>query len=543
MQTAKDMDRIRGAVGNKPLNYLGFSYGTELGSVYAHLYPEHVGVAVLDGAVDPLTDDITSFANQLKGFEGAFDQFQANCLTRSPCKSLGNPRQVVYDLVKQANQSPLKSSKSGEDRTATGSIVLTGVLSALYRQSDWPALGQALIDAKAGDAKGLFRLADSYNQRGPDGHYTNISDANTTINCNDSKPGPSDDTIKATAIKWVKDYPMFGRWSAPSLFSCQVWQPDRTPVPLPSAPTPHKVLVDRQPARPGHPVPGRDRPGQDDGQRRAAVVGRRGAHVLPAGQHLHRQLRRRLPDQRHRPAAEHDVPAVSPEPKLTVDVPDGPVHAVALVLHGGRSHGTGRVRASQLAVLRMVPFAKHLRRAGAVNGLAVARLRYVQRGWNGAEQAPLADARWALAELERRFPGVPVGLVGHSMGGRTALYVADHPDRARGRGPRAVDRAGDPVSQLAGRRVLIAHGTLDRMTSPPASAAYARAAALVADSVSYVSVQDERHAMLRRAGVWHELATGFLLGVLCARAPDGTAEPETTNVLTKALAGQASLVV
>ncbi|MDT4979601.1 MAG: hypothetical protein QOG07_1480 [Pseudonocardiales bacterium] len=243
VQTAKDMDLIRGAVGNKPLNYLGFSYGTELGSVYAHLYPDHVRVAVLDGAVDPLSDDITSFADQLKGFEGAFDQFQTNCLTRSPCKSLGNPRQVVYDLVKQANQTPLKSSAPGENRTATGSIVLTGVLSALYSQSEWPALGQALIDAKGGDAKGLFKLADSYNQRSPDGHYSNISDANTTINCNDSKPGPTDDTIKATAIKWVKDYPMFGRWSAPSLFSCQVWQPDRTPVPLPSAATPHKVLV------------------------------------------------------------------------------------------------------------------------------------------------------------------------------------------------------------------------------------------------------------------------------------------------------------
>jgi dienelactone hydrolase len=234
---------------------------------------------------------------------------------------------------------------------------------------------------------------------------------------------------------------------------------------------------------------------------------------------------------------------VSPEPKLNVDVPDGPVHAVALVLHGGRSRGTGRVRASQLAVLRMVPFAKHLSRVGAVNGLAVARLRYVQRGWNGAEQAPLADARWALAELERRFPGVPVGLVGHSMGGRTALYVADY---ATVRAVVALApwiETGDPVSQLAGRRVLIAHGTRDRMTSPPASAAYARAAALVADSVSYVSVQDERHAMLRRAGVWHELATGFLLAVLCARQPDGTTEPETTNVLTKALAGEASLVV
>ncbi len=243
VQTAKDIDRIREAVGNDQLNYLGFSYGTELGSVYAHLFPNRVKVAVLDGAVDPLSDDITSFANQLKGFEGAFDQFRDDCLKRSPCNSLGDPRQVVYDLVKRANQSPIKSSESGESRTATGSIVLTGVLSALYSQAEWPALGQALIDAKGADAKGLFRLADRYNQRGPGGHYSNISDANTTINCNDAKPGPSDATIKTTAVTWAKAYPMFGLWAAPSLFSCQVWQPRRTPVPLPSAPTPKQVLV------------------------------------------------------------------------------------------------------------------------------------------------------------------------------------------------------------------------------------------------------------------------------------------------------------
>jgi dienelactone hydrolase len=234
---------------------------------------------------------------------------------------------------------------------------------------------------------------------------------------------------------------------------------------------------------------------------------------------------------------------VSPEPALAVRVPRGPVRAVALVLHGGRAQGTGPVRASQLAVLRMVPFAIALRRAGAVDGLAVARLRYVQRGWNGAARAPVADARWALAELERRFPGTPVALVGHSMGGRAALYVADHPTVRAVVALAPWIENGDPVTQLAGRRVLIAHGTRDRMTSPPASAGYARNAARVAASVSFVSVQDERHAMLRRARVWRELTTGFVLGVLWARQPAGTGQPRTTNVLAQALAGRASLVV
>jgi pimeloyl-ACP methyl ester carboxylesterase len=243
VQTAKDMDRIRAALGGGPLNYLGFSYGTELGSVYAHLFPKNVGVAVLDGAVDPLTDDITSFADQLGGFEGSFDQFAADCLKRSDCKGLGNPRQVVYDLVEQADRTPIRSSASGETRTATGAIVLTGVLSALYSHSQWDQLGKALINARGGDAKGLFTLADQYNQRNDDGTYSNITDANTAIGCNDAKPGPTDAVISATAARWATAYPMFGVWAAASLFNCQQWQPDRTPVPLPTAATPHKVLV------------------------------------------------------------------------------------------------------------------------------------------------------------------------------------------------------------------------------------------------------------------------------------------------------------
>ncbi|MDP9117054.1 MAG: alpha/beta hydrolase [Actinomycetota bacterium] len=243
VNTAKDIDLIREGLGAKQLNYLGFSYGTELGAVYAHLFPRNVRVAVLDGAVDPLTDDITSFADQLGGFEGAFDQFASDCLTRSDCKSLGNPRQVVYGLTRQANQTPLKSSDSAEHRTASGSIVLTGVLSALYSKSQWPALGQALIAAQGGDAKGLFALADQYNERQPDGTYSNIYDANTTISCNDSKPGPTDAQVTATLSKWVNSYPMFGLWAAASLFSCQQWQATRAPVPLPAAATPQKVLV------------------------------------------------------------------------------------------------------------------------------------------------------------------------------------------------------------------------------------------------------------------------------------------------------------
>ncbi|MGI8679211.1 MAG: alpha/beta hydrolase [Jatrophihabitans sp.] len=242
VQTARDMDQIRKAVGDLKMNYLGFSYGTELGSIYAHLFPKNVRVAVLDGAVDPLTDDIASFADQLTGFEGSFDQFAAYCRKTTPCSGIGDPRQAVYKVAAKATSSPIPSSAPGETRKATSSLLYTGVLSALYSQSLWSTLGAALQQALHGDSQGILALADRYNER-VNGHYSNLSDANATIGCNDSKPGPSDARILATAKSWKTRFPIFGLWSAPSLFGCQQWQPDRTPVPLPTAATPNKVLV------------------------------------------------------------------------------------------------------------------------------------------------------------------------------------------------------------------------------------------------------------------------------------------------------------
>jgi len=234
VQTAKDMAQIRQAVGDARMNYLGFSYGTELGAQYAHLFPHTIGVMVLDGAVNPLTSDITAFADQLRGFEGSFDQFANWCKVHSPCKTLGDPREAVYNVAAQAMKSPIPSSQPGETRKATSSLVYTGVLSALYSKSQWPTLGEGLIGARGGDSQYLLQLADDYNQR-YNGKYSNIADANNTINCNDSKPGPSDATVRATTTSWVKRFPMFGLWSAASLFACQQWQPDRTVPPLPSA--------------------------------------------------------------------------------------------------------------------------------------------------------------------------------------------------------------------------------------------------------------------------------------------------------------------
>lgn len=236
------------------------------------------------------------------------------------------------------------------------------------------------------------------------------------------------------------------------------------------------------------------------------------------------------------------MPAVAGEPVLDLTLPDGDVRAVALVLHGGRAKGTGPVRATQLAVLRMAPFAAALRRAGRRHGLAVARLRYLVRGWNGPRRSPVPDVEWALARLADRFD-VPIALVGHSMGGRAAIYAAGHPNVRALVGLAPWIEAGDPYEQVAGRRVFVVHGQLDRITSARASATWTEHARTVATSASYVAIEHEHHAMLRRAGLWHGLTASYVLAALCGVAPDGTAGGVAANVVRKVLAGEPSLVV
>jgi dienelactone hydrolase len=234
---------------------------------------------------------------------------------------------------------------------------------------------------------------------------------------------------------------------------------------------------------------------------------------------------------------------VTADPILRVREPAGPVTAAALVLHGGRAKGTGSVPPWSLAVLRMRPFATALSRAGASAGLAVVELRHVMRGWNGAAQSPVADARRALDQIRDRFGDVPVGLVGHSMGGRTALAAADDPSVRSVVALAPWIEAEDSPEPVAGRLVLIIHGTADRMTDPRASAAFAERARPLAKQVTYLTIGGERHAMLRRARLWHEVAAGFTVGALINRSLSETIGAEATNLVQQALAGEHSIRV
>jgi pimeloyl-ACP methyl ester carboxylesterase len=227
-------------------------------------------------------------------------------------------------------------------------------------------------------------------------------------------------------------------------------------------------------------------------------------------------------------SSNHPPPAAGSEellmlPRLEpVSTPAGP-RAVVLVAHGGqsRSHESGERR--RLSYWRMVPFARALARPG----LAVYLVRYRFRGWNGADR----DAARDVAELLRT--DLPTALVGHSMGGRAVLHAAGSPQvRAVAALAPWLD-GSDPVEQLAGRSVLIAHGDRERTTDPRESLAYARRAKQVTDRVARFVVRGDGHAMLRRAPEWHRLVARFVLAELGIEPED----PVITNALRKPTPG------
>lgn len=215
-----------------------------------------------------------------------------------------------------------------------------------------------------------------------------------------------------------------------------------------------------------------------------------------------------------------------PQPRLQPvggERPDPP--GVVVVLHGGRAHSRDPGDRKRLTYLRMVPFARML--ADVEGGPAVFLLRYRYRGWNHPTMDALRDAEWACAELRRRHSGVPVVLLGHSMGGRAALGAAGAANVVAVCALAPWLDGTDPVRQLAGRTVLIAHGDRERWTSPRESYAYAVRAKRVTDRVCRFEVLGDGHAMLRRARDWHSLVRRFVLGTLGIEPAD----PQIANAL------------
>jgi pimeloyl-ACP methyl ester carboxylesterase len=236
-ETARDMDVMRQALGDKKMHYLGISYGTELGGVYAHLYPENVGRLVLDAVVDPTADTMGHAQNQALGFQRALDNY-LNSTGQDPEEGT----RKIEDLLERIDAEPLATT-SGRELTQT--LATTGIVLPLYSEQSWPTLTSALDAAEDGDGTELLALADGYNERDPSGHYGTTTHSQRVISCLDQKQRPTSGETKKLLPEFRKISPVFGEflgWDTAGW--CHDWPvPGLTDSPEVSAPGAAPVLV------------------------------------------------------------------------------------------------------------------------------------------------------------------------------------------------------------------------------------------------------------------------------------------------------------
>ncbi|MFH8519308.1 alpha/beta hydrolase [Streptomyces gelaticus] len=243
---ARDMDLMRQVLGDKKLYYFGISYGTELGGVYAHLFPKNVGRSVLDAVVDPTLDSEQASLGQARGFQLALDNFTKDCADRGEaCKLPGtNSKEVeqgISGLLDSLEKQPIQGLGS---RQLTETLATTGIAAALYSKQTWPLLEQGVDEADGGNGALLLALADSLNGRADNGRYDNSTSANTAINCADSKQRFTADETEAKLPEFRSASQVFGNYLGWSLLACTGWPvPGVWETPDVSAPGSAPILV------------------------------------------------------------------------------------------------------------------------------------------------------------------------------------------------------------------------------------------------------------------------------------------------------------
>ncbi|MEV3854473.1 alpha/beta hydrolase [Streptomyces sp. NPDC050095] len=224
---ARDMDLMRQVLGDDKLHYFGISYGTELGGVYAHLFPKNVGRAVFDGVVDPTQDPEQSSLGQAKGFQLALDNYAKDCTSKvEDCPVGDTPQEVKDKIAKLLEELDDKPILGIFPRDLTQTAATNGIAQSLYSQDFWEYLTEGLQQAYDGDGKILMLLSDSMNGRNEDGKYSNIQAANVSINCADDKPRYTTADVEAKLPEFRAASPLFGDYLAWGMLGCTDWAVD-----------------------------------------------------------------------------------------------------------------------------------------------------------------------------------------------------------------------------------------------------------------------------------------------------------------------------
>jgi pimeloyl-ACP methyl ester carboxylesterase len=246
--TVDDMDFIRDALGEAELTYVGFSYGTLLGALYAQEYPERVRAMVLDGAIDPSLSPVEIAEVQAVGFEQALQAFFDWCGGNDDCgfATGGDPRVAFDRVIAGIDAEPLPAEIDGEARTLGPGEADLGVAQALYfGREGWPTLAEALAVAAQGDGTPLLMLSDFYAGRETGGAYSNEMFAFYAIGCLDGPAPATVDEVQRLADDTATRAPTFG---APSFWlglPCTYWPvpPDGVAAPVDAPGTPPIVVI------------------------------------------------------------------------------------------------------------------------------------------------------------------------------------------------------------------------------------------------------------------------------------------------------------
>ncbi|MER6672524.1 alpha/beta fold hydrolase [Streptomyces sp. NPDC000983] len=221
---ARDMDLMRQVLGDDKLHYFGVSYGTELGGVYAHLFPQRVGRAVFDAVVDPTQTPEQGSLGQARGFQRALDNYAEDCTSKIEDCPVGDTAQDVKDriakLLADLDRKPLPGIFP---RDLTQTAATNGIAQALYSKDFWEYLTQGLEQAYTGDGRILMLLSDSMNGRSENGEYSNVAAANVSINCADDKPRYTADYVESKLPEFRAASELFGDFLAWSMISCTDW--------------------------------------------------------------------------------------------------------------------------------------------------------------------------------------------------------------------------------------------------------------------------------------------------------------------------------
>lgn len=229
---ARDMDAVREALGDEQISYLGFSYGTGIGQVYADLFPDRVRAMVLDGVLELGPTGVELAQEQSLGFEKALQSFVDDCDADDTCPIGPDAMAKIDELSAAVEEEPIPG---GSRDLGPGDLAI-GLALPLYSQPLWPSLAEAVDEALDGDGSAMIALADQYLDIGSFDIYF-------AVNCLDFEwpEDPQELLDDGTAMR--EQAPHFGDSIVNDYVRCAMWPVENDPLPEVTAPGTPPILV------------------------------------------------------------------------------------------------------------------------------------------------------------------------------------------------------------------------------------------------------------------------------------------------------------